>query len=107
MFDKLAKKKFENWYHNRFKGLGKCEMFFYPMDFSFQWGVILEFADSEGYIVEVTYSTNHELQPNGFFEWYIVGTTDFKIDEHDNEYYNTRKEAQKKAIKKLNELLNK
>lgn len=106
MLEGKAKKLFEVWFDHTYyvteefsnpdSWLGIEE--FYNLGLSFQWGVILEFADSEGYIIEIDYHKHSKA-----FDFWI----NEDISSDDNGWSYTRKEAQLQAIKKLNELLNK
>lgn len=75
---------------------------FCNLPLSMQWGVYIEFSDSLGYYISTDFSTNYELTPNGWFDWYI--TDGKKLDEWGE--CKTRKEAQTAALEKLNELIN-
>lgn len=112
MFTDKAKEKFEYWYKQKeiswIKGEDEAEEIpaiktFHKLPYIMQWGVYLEFAESEGYYISTDFSTNYELTPNGWFDWYI--TDGKKLDEWGE--CKTRKEAQIECLKKLNDLLNK
>ena len=110
MFTDKAKEKFEEYFDNE---LYITEEFstpnnwlgiedFYNLGLSFQWGVILDFADSEGYYIR-TWSENPKFSTDIQFS----ASLDYNDYGVNIGKYNTRKEAQQEAIKKLNELLNK
>jgi len=82
-----------------------CMFIYYPL--SMQWGVILEFADSLGMLIEIATSTDSELNPDGTFEWYITDLNSLQSDYYNRELIHTRKEAQLEALKQLNIIINK
>ena len=65
-----------------------------------QWGVIEDWADSEGYIMNI-------FENDGGGKWGIYITTVSLCRSTSYGYkWNTRPEARKAAIEKLNELIN-
>ena len=106
-----AKKLFEAWYLKipNAMGLnyGTLELTmnrFYCLPLSMQWGIYQDFADSLGFDVCAFQDVTYDDNDNEVFKLFWSVSKLPKI-EH-NGYCNTRMQARKAAIKKLNEIIN-
>lgn len=109
LFTGKAKAKFELYYfttkeyqdlYGTFR-LGYIDRF-YLLPLSMQWGVVLDFADSLGYYIEIYHHALYE-KPFGI----LIEGERGKRTYADLEDIPTRKEAQLECIKQLNVILNK
>lgn len=97
-----ARQKFEE-YLNRLNHFGlrvvsKIEFSAYPL--SMQIGVIEDFAESEGYYIEIWKGSMSEM-------WNIeINDNIMYNDEGDNIMFETKDEIRIEAIKRLNQLIN-
>lgn len=112
-----AKEDFEKWYLTTDVYIDSMsELIEYPnsilacfynvVPFSMQSGVLLEFFDSVGIYIEVSFNPSvysmDEVIHYNVFEWAIMENENY----HHNEYFKTREEALKEAFKKANEIYN-
>lgn len=103
-----CKEEFEKWYEVKLKSMGYKTLddielqirTFQVLDPSMKWGVIQDFADSEGYGLHV--GDVRPVKLYGYSFSLILG------DEISNDYtiFKTRPKARTAAIEKFNELYN-
>jgi len=107
----ITNKQFEEWLNRHdicwvTENEGDCLNIYKPESFkelslSMQWGVYLEFFDSVGIIIDTERYSDH------FYEHYIKCYGDFVKNGIIKTSGKSRKEAQKEAIKKAFEILEK
>jgi len=99
-----AKEQFEKWFntHHVYEHFGLAT--FKELPESFQWGVIQDWADSLGYLIEVLVVPIENTLYRFEFDFTIYNQNEqIEIGELGCE---TRQEARNAAIKKLNEIIN-
>lgn len=106
--NKALKKRFEEWFVNRYKDVEKMPMsvnVFYTLEFSLQWGVWLEFFGGVGiypFCDPVTLSIG---ESEGIrFKWWVSNITELLAEDNSPLGFLKRTEAQQAAIKKAIEI---
>ena len=111
MFTGKAKERFENYIHSHYthedvEGLDEWWDAF-PM--SMKWGVIQEFGDSLGYIIEDKIELSEDETEFETLSYSFIIAVRTHLNYFTFSYaptYTTRKDARTEAINKLNELIN-
>lgn len=95
-----AKEDFEKWlkYNIIYCNVPDVVYWFYEVPSSMQWGVIIDWADSVGYIIELEELTQGK--------WYYIITYENYTKYEESNTLKTRHEAREKAIEKLNNIYN-
>jgi len=98
-----CKEEFDKWYGLNYEAISLRSIDdyfyidgFYELPDSMQYGVIEDFFDSVGIVINIVKTQN--------FDWRYI--TDLDGGEYFDEYFKTRKEARKQAIEKATEIYN-